>query len=71
MAAVSGKLLGNCCHANLQTPQRHIANVPSGIDMYIHVCTMFRHIHTVLPYPVQVGRIPDVVHLVHTGHNVQ
>ncbi len=28
--------------------------------MYIYtVCTMFRHVCTVLPYPVQVGRIPD------------
>ncbi len=29
------------------------------MNMYIHVCTMFRHIYTVLPYPVQGGRIPD------------
>ena len=28
--------------------------------MYIHVCIMFRHVYTVLPYPVQGGRIPDV-----------
>ncbi len=27
--------------------------------MYIHVCTMFRHVCTVLPNPVQVVRIPD------------
>ncbi len=30
------------------------------MDMYVHVCTMFRHNYTVLPYPVQGGRIPDV-----------
>ncbi len=29
------------------------------LNMYIHVCTMFRHICTVLPNPVQVVRIPD------------
>ncbi len=29
------------------------------MNMYIHVCTMFRHVYTVLQYPVQVGRIPD------------
>ena len=29
------------------------------INMYKHVCTMFRHVRTVLPYPAQVGRIPD------------
>ncbi len=29
------------------------------MNMYIHVCTMFRHVYTVLPYPVQGGRIPD------------
>jgi hypothetical protein len=28
--------------------------------MYIHVCTMFRHVCTVLPILVQVVRIPDV-----------
>jgi hypothetical protein len=28
--------------------------------MYINVCTMFRHVCTVLPNPVQVVRIPDV-----------
>ncbi len=27
--------------------------------MCIHVCTMFRHVCTVLPNPVQVVRIPD------------
>jgi hypothetical protein len=27
--------------------------------MYIHVCTMFRHVCTVLPFLVQVVRIPD------------
>ncbi len=29
------------------------------MNMYVHVCTMFRHVYTVLPYPVQGGRIPD------------
>ena len=29
------------------------------MNVYKHVCTMFRHIHTDLPYPVQVVRIPD------------
>ncbi len=33
------------------------------MNMYVHVCTtgMFRHVYTVLPYPVQArgGRIPD------------
>ncbi len=29
------------------------------MNIYIHVCTMFRHVYTVLPYPVQGGRIPD------------
>ena len=30
-------------------------------NMYIHVCSMFRHVCTVLPILVQVVRIPDVV----------
>ena len=30
------------------------------MNMYVHVCIMFRHVYTVLPYPVQGGRIPDV-----------
>ncbi len=30
------------------------------MNMYVHVCTMFRHVYTVLPYPFQGGRIPDV-----------
>ncbi len=30
------------------------------MNMYVHVCTMFKHVYTVLPYPVQGGRIPDV-----------
>ncbi len=30
------------------------------MNMYLHVCTMFRHVYTILPYPVQGGRIPDV-----------
>jgi len=30
------------------------------VNMYIHVCTMFRHVCTGLPNPVQVVRIPDV-----------
>jgi hypothetical protein len=29
------------------------------MNIYIHVCIMFRHIYTVLQYPVYVGRIPD------------
>ncbi len=29
------------------------------MNMYVHVCTMFKHVYTVLPYPVQGGRIPD------------
>jgi hypothetical protein len=29
------------------------------VNMYIHVCTMFRHVRTVLPILVQVVRIPD------------
>ncbi len=29
------------------------------MNMYIHVCTMFRRVYTVLPYHVQGGRIPD------------
>jgi hypothetical protein len=29
------------------------------VNMYIHVCTMFRHVCTGLPNPVQVVRIPD------------
>ena len=28
-------------------------------NMYIHVCSMFRHVCTVLPSLVQVVRIPD------------
>jgi hypothetical protein len=35
-------------------------NVHAFMNMYILVCTMFRHVNTVLQYPVQVGRIPDV-----------
>ncbi len=30
------------------------------VNMYIHVCTMFRHLCTNLPTLVQVVRIPDV-----------
>ncbi len=30
------------------------------INMYIHVCTMFRQVCTILQYLVQGGRIPDV-----------
>ncbi len=30
------------------------------MNMYVHVCSMFRHVYTVLPYPVQGGWIPDV-----------
>ncbi len=29
------------------------------VNMYIHVCTMFRHVCTNLPILVQVVRIPD------------
>ncbi len=29
------------------------------LNMQIHVCTMFRHVCTNLPIPVQVVRIPD------------
>jgi hypothetical protein len=29
--------------------------------MYIHVCTMFRYVCIVLPYPGQVVRIPDAL----------
>ncbi len=29
------------------------------VNLYIHVCTMFRHVFTVLPILVQVVRIPD------------
>jgi hypothetical protein len=31
------------------------------MNMYVHVCTMFRHVYTVLQYPVQVGRFPDAL----------
>ncbi len=31
------------------------------MNIYVHVCTMFRHVCTVLPLLVQVVRIPDVV----------
>ncbi len=30
------------------------------MNMYKHVCTMFSSLHSDLPYPVQVVRIPDV-----------
>ncbi len=33
------------------------------VNMYIHVCSMFRHVCTNLPIPVQVVRIPDVIFL--------
>ncbi len=29
------------------------------MNIYVHVCTMFRHVCTVLPILVQVVRIPD------------
>ncbi len=35
-------------------------HVHECMNMYIHVCTMFRHVYTVLQYPAHVGRIPDV-----------
>ncbi len=31
------------------------------MKIYAHVCIIFRHVYTVLPYPVQGGRIPDVI----------
>ena len=31
------------------------------MNIYVHVCTMFRHVCTVLPILVQVVRIPDVL----------
>jgi hypothetical protein len=34
-------------------------HVHECMNMYIHVCTMFRHVYTVLQYPLHVGRIPD------------
>jgi hypothetical protein len=34
-------------------------HVHEFMNMYIHVCTMFRHLCTVLQYPVQGGRVPD------------
>jgi hypothetical protein len=34
-------------------------HVHEFINMYIHVCTMFRHVYTVLQYLVQGVRIPD------------
>ncbi len=35
------------------------------MNMYIHVCTMFRHVYTVLPYHVQGGRIPNGISMVY------
>ncbi len=35
-------------------------SVHKFMNMYLHVCTMFKHIYTVLQYPVHVGRIPDI-----------
>jgi hypothetical protein len=37
------------------------------INMYKHVCTMFTREHTVLPYPVQVVRIPDAFSFIWQG----
>jgi hypothetical protein len=37
-------------------------HVHDFMNMYIHVCIMFRHVHTVFHYPVQVGRTPDDVY---------
>jgi hypothetical protein len=34
-------------------------HVHEFIDMYIHVCTMFKDVYTVLQYLVQGIRIPD------------
>ncbi len=34
-------------------------HVHDFMNMYMHVCIMFRHVSTVFHYPVQVGRIPD------------
>ncbi len=44
-------LLCTCTYMNI--------HVHEWINMYIQVCTMFRHVYTVLQYPVHVGRIPD------------
>ena len=50
-----------------------VVRIPDGIShldifllikqkyMYIHVCTMFRHVCTGLPNPVQVVRILDAI----------
>ena len=35
-------------------------HVHESMYKYKHVCTMFSSVHTDLPYPVQVVRIPDV-----------
>ena len=34
-------------------------HVHESMYKYKHVCTMFSSLHTDLPYPVQVVRIPD------------
>ncbi len=38
-------------------------HVMNGINKCRHVCTMFRHVCTISPYPspVQEGKIPDDV----------
>jgi hypothetical protein len=47
------------------------------MNIYVHVCTMFRHVCTVLPILVQVVRIPDVIQDVQVpilkagGHTIQ
>ncbi len=53
-----------------------VIRVHKIMNMYIHVCTMFRHLYTVLPYPVQGGRIPDEnnmqnMHIPFFGHGIQ
>ncbi len=52
MAAV----LGNCCQANLRTPQRHIANVPGLNPERAHlVCLLMHKQLKVIVCPVQIG----------------
>ena len=58
------QLLFTCyltCYIYSNTCMYHVY---TKLYMHKHVCTMFRHVHIVLPYPVQVGRIPDGVRVV-------
>ena len=41
--------------------------VRNFVNMYIHVCTMYRDVCTDLPILVQVVRIPDVSPLIYKG----